>query len=122
MKYQILLEDRNNGRTALIECPANMLLEELSVKIKLEMQLPLCDYAWHRFLFKGMIYVVEEHCFSEPWRTYECTERDEFCYFVSSEEVKLKHVYTTLGSAITYHQDGSKKGEHRVRCTLVKRI
>lgn len=61
MKYQILLEDRTNGRQALIECPANMPLEELSVKIKVELNLPLCDNGWHRFLYRGKVYVPDEH-------------------------------------------------------------
>lgn len=121
MIYEILLEDRNSGRTALIECPANMVLEELSVKIKVELQLPLCDYAWHRFLFKGFVYVVDEHVMTEPMITYDCTGRNEFIYYWSSEEYRLEDVYTTIGSAITYQQDGRCKREHRVRCTLVRR-
>ena len=122
MMYQILLEDRTNGREALIECPANMLLEELSVRIKLELNLPLSDYGWHRFLYRGMVYVPDEHATAEPEIIWECTGKYHHCYR-SSETVRLKHLYTVLGSAIVYRQDDRGfDNEHKVRCTLVGRI
>lgn len=67
MKYQILLEDRTSGSKACIECPDGMLLEELSVKIKVELNLPLCDYGWHRFPGSTIVYrqdgkvILNEH-------------------------------------------------------------
>lgn len=121
MKYQILLEDRMKGRKALIECPANMPLEELSVKIKVELRLPLCDREWHRFLYRGKCYVPFNHLCAEPEIIWESTERRPprvYC----SEKVRLKHLYTVLGSAIMYHQDDHIIGEHNVRCTLVARV
>lgn len=121
MKYQILLEDRMKGRKALIECPANMLLEELSVKIKLELHLPLCDREWHRFLFKGKTYVPFNHILAEPEIFWECTGK-RIGGFRRSDNVRLKHVYTVLGSVIMYHQDDNIIGEHKVRCTLIKRV
>ena len=122
MKYQILLEDRTNGRQALIECPANVPLEELSVKIKVELNLPLCDNDWHRFLYRGKVYVPDEHVIVEPEIIWESTGK--YCYcFRSSERVRLKHLYTVLGSAIVYKQDDKVfHNEHIVRCTLVGRI
>lgn len=121
MKYQILLEDRMKGRKALIECPANMPLEELSVKIKVELRLPLCDRGWHRFLFKGKTYVPLDHILAEPELYWESTGR-YIGGFRVSERVRLKHLYTALGSAIVYHQDDHIIGEHKVRCTLVARV
>lgn len=122
MKYQILLEDRTNGRQALIECPANIPLEELSVKIKVELNLPLCDNGWHRFLYRGKVYVPDEHVIAEPEIIWECTGKYYHC-FRSSERVRLKHLYTVLGSAIVYRQDDKVfHNEHKVRCTLVGRI
>ena len=121
MKYQILLEDRMKGRKALIECPANMPLEELSVKIKVELRLPLCDRGWHRFLFKGKTYVPSDHILAEPEIYWECTGR-HIGGFRVSDRVRLKHIYTVLGSAITYLQDEHIVNEHKVRCTLVGRV
>lgn len=118
--YQILLEDRITGRTALIECPANMLLEELSVKIKVELNLPLCDREWHRFLYKGKCYVPFNHLCAEPEIIWESTERYPprvYC----SEKVRLKHLYTVLGSTITYIQDVSYGVDRKVRCIMVGR-
>lgn len=121
MKYQILLEDRMNGREALIECPANMPLEELSVKIKVELRLPLSDRGWHRFLYRGKVYVPEEHVVAEPEIYWECTGRYYNCYY-TSDIVRLKQLYTVLGSAIVYLQDDQFVDEYKVRCTLVGRV
>jgi len=121
MKYQILLEDRRNGRTALIECPASMVLEELSVKIKLELRLPLCDRGWHRFLLQGRTYVPWDHILAEPEIIWECTERYPTGYR-SSEKIRLKQAFTVLGSAITYFQDEHWSNAYKVRCTLVERV
>ena len=121
MKYQILLEDRKNGRKALIECPANMLLEELSVKIKVELCLPLCDRQWHRFLYRGRTYVPEDHLVIETEMRWESTQKNPPTLY-NSEMVRLKQLYTVLGSAIMYHQDDYIMGKYRVRCTLVARV
>ena len=122
MKYQIFLEDRTKGRQILNESPANMPLEELSVKIKVELSLPLCDNGWHRFLYRGKVYVPDEHVSAEPEIVWECTGKYHHC-FRSSERVRLKHLYTVLGSAIVYKQDDKVfHNEHIVRCTLVGRI
>lgn len=60
MKYLIKLEDRKNGHETLIECPANMLLEELCVKIKVELHLPYLDYGAHCFRGRGYYYVLDD--------------------------------------------------------------
>ena len=60
MKYLIKLEDRMNGHETLIECPANMLLEELCVKIKVELHLPYTDDGAHCFRARGYYYVPDD--------------------------------------------------------------
>lgn len=119
MKYQILLEDRQTGREALIECPANMSLEELSVKIKVELQLPYCDYDYHRFCFKGKTYVPEDHLMSEAEIYWECTGH-YYGGYRSSTRARLKTAFTVLGSAINYFQDSCIHNRYKVRCTLLK--
>lgn len=125
MKYQILLSDRKSGREALVECRSDMVLEELSVKIKVEMQLPYTDNGYHRFLFRGRTYVIDEHLISEPEIRLESTERYDDCYR-SSETIRLDRCFTVLGSAITYFQDdlccGGCHNAYQVRCTLVARV
>lgn len=122
MKYQILLSDRNTGREALIECPANMVLEELSALIKVNLQLPYTDYGYHRFLFKGNTYVIDEHVMSEPENIWEAGGLYDDNY-QSSERVRLNRLFTVLGSAITYFQDTKVSfNAYKVRCTLIARI
>lgn len=119
--YQILLEDRNSGRKALIECPANMVLETLSIKIKLALHLPYCDEGWHRFKSSGKTYVIREHFQAEPEILWESTGRYPYGYRCS-ERVKLRQMFTVKGSAITYLQD--EKGswyDYKVCCSLVGR-
>lgn len=121
MKYQILLSDRYNGREALIECPANMFLEELSAEIKVALQLPYYDKAWHRFLCRGHVYVIDERVLSEPESLWEAgLPYDEG--YRSSERIRLNRIFTVLGSSITYLQDGRFVNDYKVRCTLVRRI
>lgn len=120
MKYQILLSDRFTGREALIECPANMLLEELSAKIKVALQLPYSDKGWHRFLCRGWVYVIDERVINEPEGLWEAgLPYDEG--YRSSERIRLNRIFTTLGSTVTYLQDGRFRNDYKVRCTLVRR-
>lgn len=118
--YQILLEDRKHGREALIECSANMVLEELSVKIKLNLCLPYCDGGWHRFKSSGKTYVIQEHLQAEPEIFWEATGRYEYGYRCC-EHVRLRQLFTVKGSAITYLQDERSWNDHKVCCTLVGR-
>lgn len=121
MKYQILLCDRETGREAQIECPASMFLEELSVKIKVAMQLPYSDGGYHRFLCRGHIYVMGEHVMSEPEMRWEAGLSYDDGYR-SSDQLPLSRIFTVIGSSITYLQDGSSVNKYKVRCTLIQRI
>lgn len=121
MKYQILLSDRNSGREALIECPSNMVLEELSAKIKVEMQLPYTDNGYHRFVLRGNTYVIDEHLTSEPEMRWEATDIYDD-HYRSSERIRLSRCFTVLGSALTYLQDSHTGcNTYKVRCTLLAR-
>ena len=53
MKYRIKLANKANGDEAEVIVPSHTPLEDLSVKIKLEMHLPYSDGGWHRFLVGG---------------------------------------------------------------------
>lgn len=123
MKYLILLHDCTSGREAQIECPANMVLEELSAKIKVELQLPYVDHGDHRFLCKGKTYVIDEHVESEPEMIWEVTRRD-VKYYRSSERMRLNKCFTVLGSSVTYQQKRMNIlfDNYKVRCTLVARM
>ena len=66
MKYRILLTNKANGDEAEVIVPSHTPLEDLSVKIKLEMHLPYSDGGWHRFLVGGAAYMPEMHCVAEP--------------------------------------------------------
>ena len=70
MRYRLLLTNTVNGEEAEIVVPSYLPLEELSHKIKLELDLPLCDNGWHRFQSLGTVYVIDEHLFAETeWLT-----------------------------------------------------
>lgn len=120
--YQILLSDRKSGREALIECQSDMFLEELSAKIKLELQLPYTDNGYHRFLLRGKIYVIDEHLISEPEMRWEATGFYDYDYR-SSEHIRLNRCFTVVGSTITYLQDdGAWNNVYKVRCVLMARV
>ena len=122
MMYQILLSDRKSGREALIECQSDMFLEELSAKIKLELQLPYTDNGYHRFLLRGKIYVIDEHLMSEPEMRWEATGFYDYDYR-SSEHIRLNKCFTVVGSTITYLQDdGAWNNVYKVRCVLMARV
>ncbi len=120
MKYRLLLTNTTDGEEREIIVPANLPLEELSPKMKVEFQLPLCDYGWHRFLSQGTAYVIREHLISEPGMRFECN------LFVGryrcSEWIRLKNVFTVLGSVITYIQEGTDSDKYKIRISLLERI
>ena len=120
MKYRLLLTNTADGEEREIVVPANLPLEHLSPKMKVEFQLPLCDYGWHRFLSHGVAYVIREHLIAEPEIRFECS------LFVGryrcSEWVRLKNVFTVLGSAVTYIQDDPDSGKHKIHVSLLERI
>lgn len=120
MKYRLLLTNTEDGREREIVVPAHLPLEDLSPKMKVEFQLPYCDYGWHRFLAQGTTYVIQEHLVAEPEIRHEC-----HLYvgrYRCSERVRLAQVFTVLGSTVTYIQDESWCYKYRVRITLLERI
>lgn len=119
MKYHLLLTNLADGEQREIIVPAHLPLEDLSVKAKVEFQLPLCDHAWHRFLARGITFVPKKHLVSEPEIRYECNLR--VGRYRSSEHTPLKWAFTTLGSSIVYVQDHDWQ-TFRVRFTLFKRL
>lgn len=119
MKYRLLLTDRKNGRETELTVPAGVPLEELSARIKVAFGLPYCDHGWHRFLANCTTYVIDEHLVAEEEIRYECDL--PVGRYRSSERTRLDRVFTVLGSAVTYEQDGHS-GDHKVRCTLMERI
>ena len=138
MKYLLKLEDRVTGREAFVECPANMSLEDLSVKIKLELQLPLEDHGDHCFLMQGKAYVpFGEYRHAQELYGWVCDyeflglpwqEVVQWIHLMpkmkdirDSVTYRLKQVYTVLGSAICYDQASYHYGAH-VRCTLLERL
>lgn len=134
MKYLIKLEDRYSGREALVECSANMLLEELCVKIKVELHLPYFDHGAHCFRSRGYYYVpdaighsdLEELVGEEPnyfyyeqiWWSHKRVPSAKFRR--SIERARLKYAFTVKGSAINYIQISPNDWD-LVRCTLIDR-
>ena len=84
--------------------PTHMPLEDLSLKIKLEMRLAYSDGGWHRFLVGGAAYMPEMHCVAEPVMLDESGVKTVRSYR-PSESVSLADVFTVLQSAVTYTQD-----------------
>jgi len=128
MKYLIKLEDFSDGRAAFVECPAEMSLEDLSIKIKVEMCLPYTDHCIHAFQMHGKVYVPDVAAVRELWRIDDLATGIEYIQGVrnypreqdilSSAGYKLNQIYTIIGSAVTYIQSSC----HKIRCTLVERI
>ena len=116
----MLLTNTTDGEESEFIVPANLPLEDLSPKIKVEFQLPYCDYGWHRFLSQGTTYVIKEHLMAEPEMRFECN------LFVGryrcSEWIRLKNVFTVLGSVITYIQEGPYCDKFKIRISLIERI
>lgn len=120
MKYRLLLTNTADGEEREIIVPDHLPLEDLSPRLKVAFQLPLCDGGWHRFLARGTAYVIEEHLTAEPEIRSECN-----LYvgrYRSSERTRLRHVFTVLGSTVTYVQDGKGSDSYKVRTTLLERI
>ena len=121
MKYRIKLANKANGDEAEVIVPSHTPLEDLSVKIKLEMHLPYSDGGWHRFWVGGAAYMPEMHCVAEPEMLEESGVKTVRSYR-PSESVSLADVFTVLQSAVTYTQDEGSFTTHKVSCTLVERI
>lgn len=120
MKYRLLLTNMVDGRQGEIVVPDSLPLEDLSVKLKVEFQLPFCDYGWHRFLAQGTAYVISEHLMPEQEIRYELG-----LYvgrYRCSEWIRLSRVFTVLGSVVTYYQEENGCNKYKVRITLLERI
>lgn len=120
MKYRLLLINIVSGEESEIIVPSHLPLEELSHKIKLELDLPLCDNGWHRFQSHGTAYVIDEHVHAETewlWKIHGYVGR-----YRSSETIQLKQVFTVLESVITYIQDVNSFYEYKISITLKERI
>ena len=141
MLYIIKLEDKTSGRESQIVCPANMTLEELRLKIQLQLQLPYEGLHW--FMMQGKIYVPEKDWipdmyggrYDDLFLPMEVTIQHRINYpndkdIRNSEHYTLRQVFTTIGSVIRYDQDTSGvhyntyrfRGWPYVLCTLVKKI
>lgn len=120
MKYRLLLTNMADGEQREIVVPDSLPLEDLSAKLKVEFQLPLCDYGWHRFLAQGTAYVIREHLMAEQEIRYELG-----LYvgrYRCSEWIRLSRVFTVLGSVVTYYQEENGCNKYKVRITLLERI
>lgn len=133
MKYLIQLEDRENNREVMIECPAKMILEELNVKIKSEFQLPCTDELGHWFQMNGKVYVTDENVIREmcgfypDWyyptdighqlRINYPKKRD----LRDSWQYRLDQVFTVKESVIVFLQD-NRNLSTQIYCTLIDRI
>lgn len=140
MKYLIKLENRETGMVAFTECPANMLLEELSIKIKSELHLPCNDEEGHSFMMKGKVYVPNRWSihgvwgFPKDWFVTSPEAIQDTLNYPREQDIRnsrrytLEQVFTSKGSVITYDQvnniirNGSYPQGVSVRCTLVDRI
>ena len=120
MKYRLLLTNTADGEEREITVPAHLPLEDLSPLMKVQFQLPYCDYGWHRFLARGTAYVISEHLVSEPEIRYECNL--PVGRYRCSEWIRLKQVFTVLGSAVNYIQDENRCSMYKIRITLLERI
>ena len=120
MKYRLLLTNTADGEEREIIVPANLPLEDLSPKIKVEFQLPYCDYGWHRFLSHGTAYIIQEHLIAEPEIRFECNLH--VGRYRCSEWTRLKNAFTVLGSTVTYIQEEDGVNKYKIRATLLERI
>ena len=120
MKYRLLLTNLADGGEREIIVPDYLPLEDLSPKLKVAFQLPYCDNGWHRFLARGTAYVIEEHYDAE----IEILRENDLYVgrYRCSERVRLKNLFTVLGSSITYIQEEHGFNRYKIRATLQERI
>ncbi len=118
--YKIKLENLKTGEEAFIMARANEKAEVLCPKIKVALHLPYTDYGHHRFVARGVTYVIEERVEWEPEILWEYDLRPG--PYRSSERITVERIFTTLDSSILYIQDGIWANEQKIRCTFVQRI
>lgn len=120
MKYRLLLTNTADGEEREIIVPAHLPLEDLSPKLKVEFQLPLCDNCWHRFLSRGTAYVMNEIMAAEIEIRHE--NNLYVGRYRNSERARLKNIFTVIGSVITYIQQENGNDKYKIRITLLERI
>jgi len=133
MKYLIKLEDRENNREVMIECPAKMILEELNVKIKSELHLPCTDEIGHWFQINGKVYVTDEReittlCgrYDDMYLPIDADIQHRVNYPTKNRvriswRYRLNQIFTVKGSVIVFLQ--TNRGLiMQVDCTLIDRI
>jgi len=119
MNYRIKLEVRGSDREAVIECPDNMILEDLNIEIKSALGLQCNGELAHWFQMNGEVY---EHCYidlEELWGDFFL--QDPQRELLDSEEFRLNEVFTVKGSVLVYTQKHIGHG-FTVRCTLIDRV
>jgi hypothetical protein len=120
MKYLIKLENLKTGEETFITARAREKAEVLCPKIKVALSLPYTDCGRHRFIARGITYVIEERLGWEQeilWE-YDLKPGPYRC----SEWTTVERIFTTPGSSILYKQDGHFANEQIIRCTFVRRI
>ena len=120
MYYLIKLENLKTGDEATIMAPSHACVETLCPKIKIALRLPYVDHACHRFVARGVTYVVSEHMISEQEIIWE-NDRNPGCYRCS-ERISIAKIFTCIGSSIKYYHDTSWWCAYNIRCTLLKRV
>lgn len=119
MQYLLLLTNIKTKEENEITVSADLPLEELSAHIKVALNLPYTDNAWHHFQAFGITYMSRDIWYIDEEIRGEC-ELPTLEY-QNSEDITLSQIFTTLESSIMYHQEDSYT-IHKVRCTLLERI
>ena len=119
MQYLLLLTNIKTKEENEITVSADLPLEELSAHIKVALNLPYTDNAWHQFQAFGITYMSRDIWYIDEEIRGEC-ELPTLEY-QNSEDITLSQIFTTLESSIMYHQEDSYT-IHKVRCTLLERI
>ncbi|MBQ7209984.1 MAG: hypothetical protein IJS05_03710 [Paludibacteraceae bacterium] len=125
MTYLLELEDAyNRDKHTTIEADSESMLEELSARIKVAFDYPYDDLENHSFNFNGHVYVPSDSVGAVCEMMFETWDPDpelnieepDWYEMYQSSDIPLSEVFTVIGSAIVYKQDGWK-----ARVTLVGR-
>jgi len=114
MKYKIQILHLKTGKTDYLFKSPKDSVESLSASIKVAFSLPYTDYGVHRFYAHGATYVVANRVETEAWNLAEWGLRPGV--YKCSEDISIREIFTSAGSAITYEQSGIL-----IRCTFVGR-
>lgn len=125
MIYLLELEDAyNRDKHTTIEADSESMLEELSARIKVAFDYPYDDLDNHSFNFSGHVYVPSNSVDAVCEMMFETWDPDpelnieepDWYEMYQSSDIPLSEVFTVIGSAVVYKQDGRK-----ARVTLVGR-